>query len=146
MFSPYFSPGKTGFCSAPIDWDPAFPNHQRKEDKHVEQAAEHPNNQLMLNDPLLHFYIRRFFDLYQQLSLLKPNLVQGKVGYLLVCQLHNSLLCSEAVASDPWKLLVAVTLLNKTTGKVAIPIFWELMKKWPSPWAMSQGLGIIKDG
>ncbi|KAF9056301.1 hypothetical protein BJ165DRAFT_1399005 [Panaeolus papilionaceus] len=41
-------------------------------------------------------------DLLQQLSLLKPQLIQ------------------------------AVTLLNKTSGKLAIPIFWEILGKWPS--------------
>jgi methyl-CpG-binding domain protein 4 len=45
----------------------------------------------------------------------------------------------ERVAQDPWKLLVAVTLLNKTTAKVALPMFWHLMDNWPSPWAMGQG-------
>ncbi|KAK7463723.1 hypothetical protein VKT23_005660 [Stygiomarasmius scandens] len=63
-----------------------------------------------------------YFDrskLLRRLSLLKPNLIQ------------------EKLAHDPFKLLVAVTLLNKTTGKVAIPIFWELDQRWPTPWALS---------
>ncbi|KAG7099347.1 hypothetical protein E1B28_001203 [Marasmius oreades] len=59
-------------------------------------------------------------DLYRKLEALKPSLVQ------------------ECVAHDPWKLLVAVTLLNKTTARVALPVFWNLMSKWETPWAMSQ--------
>ncbi|KAF7329568.1 hypothetical protein MKEN_00219700 [Mycena kentingensis (nom. inval.)] len=51
---------------------------------------------------------------------LKPNLIQ------------------ERVASDPWKVLVAVTLLNKTAGKLALPVFWDMMTRWPTPFALSQ--------
>ncbi|KAJ7170016.1 DNA glycosylase, partial [Mycena filopes] len=43
----------------------------------------------------------------------------------------------ETVAEDPWKLLVAVTLLNKTAGKLAIPVFWAIMQAWPNAWALS---------
>ncbi|KAJ7293713.1 DNA glycosylase [Mycena rebaudengoi] len=58
--------------------------------------------------------------LNQRLLLLKPVLIQ------------------ETVASDPWKLIIAVTLLNKTAGKLAIPVFWTLLEAWPTPWALSQ--------
>ncbi|KAK0208353.1 DNA glycosylase, partial [Desarmillaria ectypa] len=43
----------------------------------------------------------------------------------------------ELVAHDPWKLIVAVTLLNKTSGKLAIPVFWELVNQWPTPLIVS---------
>ncbi|KAJ7446513.1 DNA glycosylase [Mycena galericulata] len=58
--------------------------------------------------------------LTERLAQLKPTLIQ------------------EAVADDPWKLLVAVTLLNKTSGKLAIPVFWAILTAWPTPWALSQ--------
>lgn len=45
----------------------------------------------------------------------------------------------EKVGNDPWKLLVAVTLLNKTAGKLALPIFWDIIDKWPTPLALSNG-------
>ncbi|KAK0198452.1 DNA glycosylase [Armillaria mellea] len=45
---------------------------------------------------------------------------------------------TELVAHDPWKLIVAVTLLNKTSGKLAIPVFWELVDRWPTPLSLSQ--------
>lgn len=48
---------------------------------------------------------------------------------------------AEQVADDPWKLLIAVTLLNKTSGKLAVPAFWDIMKKWPTPFDLSQGEG-----
>ncbi|KAK0465172.1 DNA glycosylase, partial [Desarmillaria tabescens] len=44
----------------------------------------------------------------------------------------------ELVAHDPWKLIIAVTLLNKTSGKLAIPVFWELVDRWPTPLSLSQ--------
>jgi len=44
----------------------------------------------------------------------------------------------ESVADDPWKLLVSVTLLNKTAGKLAIPVFWDILNRWPTPLALSQ--------
>ncbi|KAJ7597180.1 DNA glycosylase, partial [Mycena floridula] len=44
----------------------------------------------------------------------------------------------ETVAHDPWKLLVAVTLLNKTAAKLAIPVFWEILCRWPTPWTLAQ--------
>jgi hypothetical protein len=47
---------------------------------------------------------------------------------------------AEVVAHDPWKLLIAVTLLNKTSGKLAIPVFWKILAKWSTPWALSQGI------
>ncbi|GJJ08088.1 hypothetical protein Clacol_002296 [Clathrus columnatus] len=46
----------------------------------------------------------------------------------------------EQLANNPWRLLVATILLNKTTGKAAIPVFWELMSLWPT--AMEMALGI----
>ena len=36
-------------------------------------------------------------------------------------------------------MLVAVTLLNKTAGTHALPVFWHLMDKWPSASALARG-------
>ncbi|KAF8912794.1 DNA glycosylase [Gymnopilus junonius] len=44
----------------------------------------------------------------------------------------------QRVADDPWKLLIAVTLLNKTCGRLAVPAFWYIMMKWPTPLDLSQ--------
>ncbi|PPQ72028.1 hypothetical protein CVT24_008080 [Panaeolus cyanescens] len=35
-------------------------------------------------------------------------------------------------------MLVAVTLLNKTSGKLALPIFWEIISKWPTALHLSK--------
>lgn len=64
-------------------------------------------------NPLYLFYFRK-------LGPLKPVLIQ------------------ESLAEDPWKLLIAVTLLNKTTGKVAIPVFWSILDRWPTPFLLSR--------
>ncbi|KAK4966533.1 hypothetical protein LTR28_003241 [Elasticomyces elasticus] len=42
-------------------------------------------------------------------------------------------LIQEELASDPFRLLIAVTLLNKTTGRAAVPVFRELMETYPTP-------------
>ncbi|KAJ7040469.1 DNA glycosylase, partial [Mycena alexandri] len=44
----------------------------------------------------------------------------------------------ETLADDPWKLLIATTLLNKTAGKLAIPVFETITSAWPTAWALSQ--------
>ncbi|KAK6864471.1 hypothetical protein PG990_006095 [Apiospora arundinis] len=46
-------------------------------------------------------------------------------------------LVQEELAGDPFRLLVAVTFLVKTSGKAAIPVFRTLMEKFPSPGALA---------
>ena len=45
----------------------------------------------------------------------------------------------EELKDDPWKLLIAVSLLNVTSGKVAIPIFKILVQRWPTPRDLRNG-------
>ena len=42
-------------------------------------------------------------------------------------------LIQEKLAHDPFRLLIAVTFLIRTHGKHAIPVFFELMEKYPTP-------------
>nr|XP_056708693.1 methyl-CpG-binding domain protein 4 [Euleptes europaea] len=42
-------------------------------------------------------------------------------------------LIQETLFHDPWKLLIATIFLNKTSGKMAIPVLWDFLKKYPSP-------------
>ncbi|XP_077181416.1 methyl-CpG-binding domain protein 4 isoform X2 [Paroedura picta] len=42
-------------------------------------------------------------------------------------------LIQETLFHNPWKLLIATIFLNKTSGKMAIPVLWEFLKKYPSP-------------
>ncbi|XP_023128897.2 methyl-CpG-binding domain protein 4 isoform X1 [Amphiprion ocellaris] len=41
-------------------------------------------------------------------------------------------LVQETLFHDPWKLLVATVFLNKTSGKMAIPILWQFFERYPS--------------
>ncbi|XP_015730620.1 methyl-CpG-binding domain protein 4 isoform X2 [Coturnix japonica] len=42
-------------------------------------------------------------------------------------------LVQETLFHDPWKLLIATIFLNKTSGKMAIPVLWEFLRKYPCP-------------
>ena len=42
-------------------------------------------------------------------------------------------LVQEALAHDSFRLLLAVIFLNKTRGHVALPVFYELMERYPTP-------------
>ncbi|KAI6709121.1 hypothetical protein JHW43_008347 [Diplocarpon mali] len=46
-------------------------------------------------------------------------------------------LIQEKLAHDPFRLLIAVTFLIRTHGKHAIPVFFELMEKYPTPEALA---------
>lgn len=41
-------------------------------------------------------------------------------------------LVQETLFHDPWKLLVATIFLNKTSGKVAIPLLWQFFEQYPT--------------
>ncbi|KAI0545732.1 DNA glycosylase [Xylaria curta] len=42
-------------------------------------------------------------------------------------------LIQEELADDPFRLLIAVTFLIRTSGKAAIPVFRKLMERYPTP-------------
>ncbi|XP_058244718.1 methyl-CpG-binding domain protein 4 isoform X1 [Hemibagrus wyckioides] len=41
-------------------------------------------------------------------------------------------LVQETLFHDPWKLLVATIFLNRTSGKLAIPMLWQFFERYPS--------------
>ncbi|XP_068996926.1 methyl-CpG-binding domain protein 4 [Embiotoca jacksoni] len=41
-------------------------------------------------------------------------------------------LIQETLFHNPWKLLVATVFLNKTSGKMAIPVLWQFFERYPS--------------
>ncbi|XP_055985261.1 methyl-CpG-binding domain protein 4 [Sorex fumeus] len=41
-------------------------------------------------------------------------------------------LVQETLFHDPWKLLIATIFLNRTAGRMAIPVLWEFLEKYPS--------------
>lgn len=42
-------------------------------------------------------------------------------------------LVQERLCHEPFRLLIAVTFLNKTRGKVALPVCYELFRRYPTP-------------
>ena len=42
-------------------------------------------------------------------------------------------LVQERLSHDPFRLLIAVIFLNKTRGSVALPVFYQLMDRYPTP-------------
>ncbi|KAI1431107.1 DNA glycosylase [Xylaria sp. CBS 124048] len=46
-------------------------------------------------------------------------------------------LIQEELASNPFHLLIAVTLLIRTSGRVAIPVFRTLIQKYPTAFALA---------
>ncbi|KAK3362790.1 hypothetical protein B0T25DRAFT_595462 [Lasiosphaeria hispida] len=46
-------------------------------------------------------------------------------------------LIQETLAGDPFRLLIAVTFLIRTHGRAAIPVFHELMARFPTPEALA---------
>lgn len=41
-------------------------------------------------------------------------------------------LVQETLFHDPWKLLVATIFLNKTSGKMAVPLLWQFFEHYPT--------------
>ncbi|EGS17939.1 uncharacterized protein CTHT_0059520 [Thermochaetoides thermophila DSM 1495] len=46
-------------------------------------------------------------------------------------------LIQEDLADDPFALLIAVTFLIRTTARQALPVFRQLMARWPTPEALA---------
>ncbi|KAK3913097.1 Methyl-CpG-binding domain protein 4 [Frankliniella fusca] len=42
-------------------------------------------------------------------------------------------LIQEDLFHDPWQMLIATIFLNATSGKIAIPLALEFLKRWPTP-------------
>ncbi|KAI0773661.1 DNA glycosylase [Fomes fomentarius] len=79
-----------------------------------------PDPDALLSDPAFNSFCQDFIAAFLELYYAKPILIQ------------------EYLASSPWKLLIAVTLLNKTAGKQSIPVFFEIMDQWTTPEELAQ--------
>ncbi|EME80171.1 uncharacterized protein MYCFIDRAFT_155978 [Pseudocercospora fijiensis CIRAD86] len=47
-------------------------------------------------------------------------------------------LIQEKIWNEPFWLIIAVTFLNKTAGRSAVPVFWKIRQKWPQPYLLAQ--------
>lgn len=81
-----------------------------------------------------------FNDLIGYIANAKPILIQGATLAMYTSYLSIVHFISEAVSDNPWQLLISVKLLNVTTGRYAIPVFWKLMDCWPTPHDMLYGM------
>ncbi|KAF8684927.1 histidine acid phosphatase family [Rhizoctonia solani] len=114
--SPYFENSKTPRRRRPVRSD----GEETEEDKRA-------NTQLKRRRLILRGVMPDEFsspsspeELSRALRAIKPTLIQ------------------ESVCDDPWKIIIATTLLNKTKGKATVPVFWELIERWPTPTALAQ--------
>jgi hypothetical protein len=57
-------------------------------------------------------------------------------------QPHHYGLLQELMQPDPWKLIIAVCLLNQTSGRAVRPILWQLLDRYPTPSALADGAPI----
>ncbi|KAG9119220.1 hypothetical protein FRC07_005841 [Ceratobasidium sp. 392] len=112
--SPYFSQTNTPPCQTPpVKPEPEVEEKKRERKRRkVQVRGETPDE---LPPPPTSPEA-----LAKALGRIKPELVQ------------------EKVRDNPWKIVVATTLLNKTSGKVALPVYWKLLDQWPTPTALSQ--------
>ncbi|KIJ59078.1 hypothetical protein HYDPIDRAFT_118831 [Hydnomerulius pinastri MD-312] len=53
--------------------------------------------------------------------------------FMIMLKRLKPILIQESISDDPWKVLIAVRLLNVTTGKVAIPAFCKIIARWLTP-------------
>jgi len=72
-------------------------------------------------------------------SLGKIHLIQGKLTNPRLVAVRVSLQRIERLRYDTWRMLVAIYLLNKTTGRAANPIREEIFRRWPSADALAHG-------
>ncbi|KAF8973897.1 DNA glycosylase [Flammula alnicola] len=123
--SPYFSASKRLGLNSAIETDTMAPKHETSLDEETGELTGHCSI---------------FYPRYPESSSGYPFISKFSNTSTLILQLGNlkPILIQDRVAEDPWKLLVAVTLLNKTAGKLAIPTFWNIMAKWPTPLELSQ--------
>ncbi|EPQ56775.1 DNA glycosylase [Gloeophyllum trabeum ATCC 11539] len=127
--APYFSPSRTSRYFSCSD----VPTKPRNQARTVHVVLAEVDSDLvgvsdqqlgdsqteLVRDPAFLCFGDLFIQTYDELWRSKPILIQ------------------EHLSGDPWTLLIATTFLNKTAGKYAIPIFWEVLKKWPTPEALS---------
>ncbi|KAG8220790.1 hypothetical protein J3R82DRAFT_2225 [Butyriboletus roseoflavus] len=109
---PALTPPSSPMITIPVyieSSDFEYPTLDVSFDEPVEGTVEESSILTWYNNPGL------FDDLMIMLRRLKPILVQ------------------ESVRDDPWKVLIAVRLLNVTTGKAAIPVFCKIISRWPTP-------------
>ncbi|SJX65146.1 uncharacterized protein SRS1_15953 [Sporisorium reilianum f. sp. reilianum] len=60
-----------------------------------------------------------------------PLIAEAERVHGLPRQVNFYGLIQEIVTPNVFRLLVATCLLNQTKGRAAMPVFWELLRRWP---------------
>ncbi|WRT66360.1 uncharacterized protein IL334_003315 [Kwoniella shivajii] len=66
----------------------------------------------------------------EEVNVVSENGVRESIGKIHLIQ--------EKLRYNPWKLLIATSLLNKTSGRAAIPILEILLERYPTPKALAE--------
>ena len=79
-------------------------------------------------------------DLYNTTAGGKKHRVPAGTSTAPVPSIHSERfgIIQEKLWREPFWLLIAVTFLNKTTGRAAVPIFWALKERYPTPEALAE--------
>jgi hypothetical protein len=79
-------------------------------------------------------------DLYNATSAGRKARVPAGVSIAPVPSIHSPMfgIIQEKLWREPFWLLIAVTFLNKTTGRAAVPVFWRLKEQYPTPEALAE--------
>ncbi|XXG98735.1 hypothetical protein Hte_005064 [Hypoxylon texense] len=99
----------------------------------TKRAPSHAPNQMPKHKTTSHY-----FDTITTPSPIKTKIIRpprGTISCIPFPRLDAPQfgLIQEELASDPFRLLIAVTFLIRVKGKHAIPVFRELMNKYPTP-------------
>lgn len=89
--------------------------------------------------PALDLSIIDRVDLYNTTAGGKKKRVPAGTSTAPVPSIHSTRfgIIQEKLWQEPFWLLIAVTFLNKTTGRAAVPVFWALKKRYPTPEALA---------
>ena len=89
--------------------------------------------------PLDLTYIDRV-DLYNTTAGSKPHRLPAGTSTAPVPSIHSASfgIIQEKLWREPFWLLIAVTFLNKTTGRAAAPVFWLLKERYGTPEALAE--------
>ncbi|TRM57992.1 DNA glycosylase [Schizophyllum amplum] len=95
------------------------PSARRKPPSPFENVESKYFARTYASDPLLEMSEEVRASLLARLQAAKPVLIQ------------------ETFSEDPWKVLIATIFLNKTHGKISIPVIHTLLASWNTPSAMA---------
>jgi|SRR5579859_568381 len=83
---------------------------------------------------------RKTVETKSKVSILESGSIPPSLPHFAPTSPDEFGLIQEKLRHDPWRMLVAVIFLNVTTAKLALPLLAQLLERWPTPDALSQGI------